>query len=187
MQPPIQWTPGGSFQGVKRPGLTLTTHLHPLPRLIMSGAVTPHPHTPLWGVQGKFYLSFFSFTFNMLPRTWSTLVLWCILQHCVTQLRIESRDKWRIVSIFTLNINLPAVTQENHKKWVKIAGASLESRTGHLPEKSRAVMCYSRSAEVASAAREFSNTPNLFPYQNEGRILVIWWTSHAQLNIVNNT
>jgi hypothetical protein len=38
-QPPIQWVPG-----VKRPGVKLTTHLHPVPRLKLRGAILPLPH-----------------------------------------------------------------------------------------------------------------------------------------------
>jgi hypothetical protein len=48
-------------------------------------------------------------------------------------------------------------------------------------------MYKSRPAEVMSAAREsFCNTFNFFPHQNEEPLLVMWWTLHAQLNIVNN-
>jgi hypothetical protein len=40
-QPPIQWVPGTLSLGVKRPGVKLTTHLHLVPRLKISGAIHP--------------------------------------------------------------------------------------------------------------------------------------------------
>jgi hypothetical protein len=37
-------------------GVQLNTNTHPVPRLGMSGAITPLPHVSLWCAQGQIYL-----------------------------------------------------------------------------------------------------------------------------------
>jgi hypothetical protein len=50
-QPPVQWVPGVLSPGVKRGrGVTLTTHLHLVPRLRMSRSYTSSPPKRLHGV-----------------------------------------------------------------------------------------------------------------------------------------
>jgi hypothetical protein len=59
VQPPIQQVPG-SFPGVMRPGPKVTTHLHLLPKLRMSGDVPLRPPKSLHGVQSNtFVFNFF--------------------------------------------------------------------------------------------------------------------------------
>jgi hypothetical protein len=40
-QPPVKWVPGACSPRIMRPGAKLITHLHPVPRLRMRGAVPP--------------------------------------------------------------------------------------------------------------------------------------------------
>lgn len=47
-QPPKEWVPGALSPGVKCPVcVNLTTHLHPVLKLRISGATSPLPHVPL--------------------------------------------------------------------------------------------------------------------------------------------
>jgi hypothetical protein len=57
-QPPVKWVPGVVSPGAKRgQGVTLTTHLHLVPRSRMSRSYTPLPQAPTWRVVGQLYLS----------------------------------------------------------------------------------------------------------------------------------
>ena len=54
-QPPIQWIIGALLLNVSRQGIKLTTHLHLVLRVIMTGEIPPLPHKPARYAQGRLY------------------------------------------------------------------------------------------------------------------------------------
>ena len=55
-RPPIQWMPRDVNREVNGRSVNPTTHLHLVPRLKMSGVVSPLPHMPSWRGKGKLLL-----------------------------------------------------------------------------------------------------------------------------------
>jgi hypothetical protein len=95
-QPPIQWIPGVLSLGVKRGrGLTLTTHSHLVPRLIMIGAILPLPPCASMACS-RTHLPFF-FLWVCWARSWINFVT----ELLISWLIVVSRTF--IVSTFLLN------------------------------------------------------------------------------------
>jgi hypothetical protein len=55
-QPSVQWIPVPLSPRLSGGGVMLTTHLHPMLKLRMSGAIPPFTHMPSWYALGKPYL-----------------------------------------------------------------------------------------------------------------------------------